>query len=360
MKRRLAIVVPATLVVGIILTAGSAPNAAPPAAERARRGVALAGAEFGADRPDFSHRHRGVHGRDYKFNARRTYEQFSTQGVTLFRLPVRWERLQPELGGPLDAAEVGRLRTAVREASRVGGEAIVDLHNFGRYVIEVNGLPFECAINERVNGEVPVSADHFADLWRRLAREFRGSPGVYAYGLMNEPHDQADWHLASQMAVAAIRAEGDGTRVLVAGNDWSRADRFARANGPRAWINDPAGNVLYEAHCYLDRDGSGRYRLDYAAELAADPRLGDRAADRLTPFVEWCRANHVRGFIGEFGVPAADARWEPLVRQAVAVMDAADLGGCYWAAGEWWGDYPLSVQHMTAGALAAPLAQWTR
>lgn len=233
MTRLLLLAVPAALVAGFVLTAGSAPKAASAQAERARRGVALAGAEFGADRPAFSNRNRGTHGQDFKYKGQRTYDQLAAQGVTLFRLPVRWERLQPTLGGPLDASELGRLKAAVERASKVGGEAVIDLHNYGRYVIEVGGLPYECAINERVDGTTPVTADHFADLWRRLAREFKGHPGVYAYGLMNEPHDQADWKGVSQAAVTAIRAEGDRTRILVPVTDWSAAHRFAAATTAR-------------------------------------------------------------------------------------------------------------------------------
>jgi hypothetical protein len=44
----------------------------------------------------------------------------------------------------------------------------------------------------------------------------------------------------------------------------------------------------------------------------------------------------------------------------VAAMDGADLGGCYWAAGEWWGDYALSVQPKGPNTLAAPLAIWRK
>ena len=354
------LIVPLAVVVGYAMTVWTPATGKPSQPERPRRGVAVAGAEFGADRPTFSQRTPGVHGRDYRYNGPRTYEQLAGQGVNLFRLSVRWERLQPRLGGALDAGELGRLRTAVARAKQAGGEAILDLHNFGRYVVDINGLPYECVIDERVGGTTPVTRAHFADLWARLAREFQGEPAVYAYGLMNEPHDMggSDWKGISQVAVDAIRAEGDRKAILVSGNDWSHAHRFAEANGPTAWVADPAANILYEAHCYLDRDASGKYRQSYEAESAADADLEDRAAHRLAPFVEWCRANGVRGFVGEFGVPANDPRWLPLVRQAVEVLDAVNMGGCYWAAGEWWGDYPLSVQPASAGKLAAPLAIW--
>jgi endoglucanase len=355
--RRLLLGVPAALIAGMVLTAGSSPKANTATPDRARRGIALAGAEFGAERAEFCHRNPGIHGRDYKYNGQHTFDRLAEQGMNLFRIPVRWERLQPTLGGPLDAAELGRLRASVERATKVASEVIIDIHNYGRYMTDTNGLPFECAIGEQIGGVVPVTGDQFADLWHRLSREFRGQPGIYAYGLMNEPHDLTAWKSVSQLAVTAIRAESDHTRILVPGTDWSHSHRFAEANG-KAWITDPADNILYETHCYLDRDASGKYGLDFDAELAADSQLADRATKRLTPFVEWCLVNNVRGFVGEFGVPTNDSRWLPLVRQAVEVMDGANMGGCYWAAGEWWGNYPLSVQPTMPAQIAAPLAMW--
>jgi endoglucanase len=360
MIRRVAFVFASIILVVVGLTAGSAPHGASVAAERPRRGISVAGGEFGTERADFSNRHPGVHGIDYRYNGPATFARLAEQGLHLFRIPLRWERLQPTLGGPLDTRELSHLRASVRRAQNAGGEVIIDIHNFGRYVVEIAGLPYECAIGESVDGTIPVTAEHFADLWRRLAREFRAEPGIYAYGLMNEPHDQLEWRQTSQKAVTAIRAEGDRTRILVPGAGWSHTDTFEQCNGPKAWIDDPANNILYEAHCYLDRDGSGKYRDSLSAELKADATLYDRPAQRLDPFIQWCTANQVRGFIGEFGVPTDDARWLPLVEQAVELMDRAGMGGCYWAAGEWWGNHPLSVQPSNARALAAPLSIWTR
>ena len=48
--------------------------------------------------------------------------------------------------------------------------------------------------------------------------------------------------------------------------------------------------------------------------------------------------------MGEIGVPGHEKRWEPLLRDAISLFDMAEMPSCYWAAGEWWGDYPLSVQ----------------
>ena len=65
----------------------------------------------------------------------------------------------------------------------------------------------------------------------------------------------------------------------MAGNGWSNAHRFVEVNGSQAWIEDRAGRVLYEAHCYFDADATGKYRRSYADELRDDPHLPRAASD---------------------------------------------------------------------------------
>src|SRR5687767_13699185 len=90
-------------------------------AEVRRIGVSLSGAEFGTDKLGFSNRNPGACGREYNYNSPRTFKYFAENGISLFRIPVRWERLQPNLGGELNRAEVDRLRTAVQRAAKQGG-----------------------------------------------------------------------------------------------------------------------------------------------------------------------------------------------------------------------------------------------
>jgi hypothetical protein len=64
------------------------------------------------------------------------------------------------------------------------GDIIIDIHNYGRYVIERHGLPYECAIDEVAGGTVPVTREHFADLCVRLSQALRRSepaPQVLAW-----------------------------------------------------------------------------------------------------------------------------------------------------------------------------------
>ena len=308
-------------------------------------GVSLAGPEFGVERSTFSNAAPGRYGQDYTFPRADTVEYFSKAGVDLIRLPFRWERIQPKLNGELDKKYLDRIKKVTRTALENNAFVILDLHNYGRYHKQVDGMPCECVIDQSVHGEVHVSRHHFADLWKRLALEFRGANSVVGYGLMNEPHDMgsSNWKEISQLAVDVIRKIDRETAIVVSGDEWASAERFAEINGDKPWIRDPANHVVYEAHCYFDQDGSGKYSQSYDAELTTDQDLSQRGAERVAPFLNWCRRNRVRGLIGEFGTPD-DSRWGKVTLGFLKACQEAQVGVCYWAAGEWWGDYPLSIQ----------------
>ena len=309
-------------------------------------GVNIAGAEFGTDKPIFSAASPGAFGHDYIYPGRDTIDPLAKQGIRLFRIPVRWERLQPKLNQPLNSDELGRLITLIERIGRANSVAIIDLHNYGRYRSETDHVPLEAVIDQFNGKSVAVSANQLADFWRRIALQFKEDNVVVGYGMMNEPHDmgRSSWSRISQITVDAIRAVDRRTWILVGGNDWSSAERFESANGPRAWINDPTDLIIYEAHCYLDHDGSGKYSKSFEREQQLDPTIISRPQNRLKPFVLWCQRNRVRGFVGEFGVPADDPAWNRLLDEMLTYMADSQLQGCCWAAGPWWGDYPLSIE----------------
>lgn len=303
------------------------------------RGVNLAGAEFG------EHTFPGVAGTHYTFNSEASYEYFGSKGFQIVRVPVRWERLQPQLSGALSPGYLQGLRDNLTWAERHGLRVVIDIHNYGRYKQAEGGAVREFVIDNIYDGTVKVPAAALADIWVRLSREFRGHPALYGYGIMNEPHDmgQASWKQVSQAVVSAIRSDGDNTLLLIGGDSWSSAARWEQTHGADSWIADPADNFAYEAHQYFDADASGTYTRSYDQELASDPDLLNAGVRRLAPFVEWCRRNEVRGFLGEFGIPQNDSRWLPVLDRFLDALDEAGMDGAYWAAGEWWGDYPLSV-----------------
>jgi endoglucanase len=298
-----------------------------------RRGVNVAGAEFGQSNLP------GTPGRDYTFNSESTFRYFADKKLGLVRLPMQWERLQHAPGAALDSAYLAGIKSNVAWAKAHGVEVILDIHNFARYTVQTgNSLQTYVIDNRSSDGSIKVTAADLADLWVHLSNEFKFERTVYAYGLMNEPHDmgQANWKTISQTVLNAIRANQDDKLVLIPGDSWSSGNRWVSVHGPMAWIEDPANNFVYEAHQYFDSDESGTYKLIYDAELIRNPDLPNLGTTRITHFLDWCRNNRVRGIVSEYGIPYNDPRWAAVLDNFLQTLDAAGIDGAYWAAGEWW------------------------
>jgi endoglucanase len=301
-------------------------------------GVNLAGADF--------HGRGGARDDHHTYNSEASYAYFASKGLTLIRLPFLWERLQPVLKGDFDPIHIGAIRRNIEWAGKHGCRVILDVHNYAAYTIDNGPGARSYTIDNVYDGEVKVSTADFIDLWLRLSREFKDEPAVLAYGLVNEPHDMgtADWRTISQSTLAAIRASGDNKLIMVPGDHWSSASQWVEMNGAKSWITDPADNFIYEAHTYFDGDRTGTYQKTYEVELADEPDLPTIGPRRLQPFVDWCRDNGVKGFLGEFGIPDDDPRWLDVLDNFMTALDEAGMPATYWAAGELWGKYPLSVQ----------------
>jgi|SRR5688572_5541160 len=229
-----------------------------------QRGVNLAGMEFSTE-SGFHSGNLGVAGQQYFYEPAESLAYLSSRGVKLVRLPIRWERIQPELGGDLRTQEITAIKQIMDAAHTADIKVVLDLHNYGVYYAPMGGLVLGTSLGH----------DKLADIWLRLSKEFGSHPGLAAYGLMNEPHDlpagsygtpAKNWEVASQTTLDALRKANDKTLVMVAGYDWSSLERWA-VNHPKGWITDSAKNFRYEAHHYWDKDGSGAYVLPFDQEL---------------------------------------------------------------------------------------------
>ncbi|MBI3830295.1 MAG: glycoside hydrolase family 5 protein [Planctomycetes bacterium] len=305
-----------------------------------RRGVNAAGPEFGGAIP-------GVPNKDYTFNNQKTFDYFAKKGLTVFRVPLKWERLQPALSGDFDAAYLAALKKNIEWAKAAGAKVILDIHNYCRYRVKIGDAWKGCIIEQKIDEQVPVKTADFQDLWKRLSKEFKDESSIYGYGLMNEPHDMgaSDWKAISNAVIATIRENKDRTLILVGGLSWSNAADWEKHNGAESWVKDPENRFMYEAHCYFDADNSGSYKKSYADELAKNPDLPEIGRKRLQQFVEWCQKNKVQGFLGEFAAPRDDPRWCEVLENFLQELDKAGFGGTYWAGGIFWGEkYSMSLQ----------------
>jgi endoglucanase len=286
-------------------------------------GVSLAGAEFGEQR---------LPGRvnfDYVYpTERQTYNYYSSKGFRIVRLPFLWERVQPRPFGPLAREELAAIRSVLDLAASANQQVILDLHNYGRYYNE----PMRIA-----------DAGRLADVWVKLAHEFRGHPGIFGYELMNEPHDLPDgssgWAQICQIVTDAVRTEDTTTFILIPGYSWQGAESWPRQNQTLD-VRDGSGLLLYAAHQYFDGDNSGKYQRGF------DGASLDVGAQRIRPFAEWLAARNARGILTEFGVPDDEPRGLTVLERFLLAVQADErlVGGVYWAGGPWWGSYPLSIE----------------
>lgn len=291
-------------------------------------GVNLAGAEFAHDKIP------GIYGTNYIYPTTEELDYFKSKGLTLFRVPFLWERIQPVLGGDLDTVELRRLTSFINAARERNLWVIPDMHNYCRRY--VNGTRY-------IVGSPEVSITHLSDAWKKIAAALKTYNNIWGYGIMNEPHDLLEnvpWFNIAQKVVHEIRLEDTEKPIIVAGDSWSSAERWPSFSGNLKNLKDPANNLIFEGHIYFDEDASGAYRNSYEKERGSET-VG---ISRAIPFIDWLKKNNLRGFIGEYGVPDDDPRWLVTLDKFMAYLKKNGVNGTYWAAGPHWGKYKLAVE----------------
>jgi endoglucanase len=302
-------------------------------------GVNLAGGEFG--------KLLGTYGTDYTYPAPVDIDYFVELGFNLIRVPFRWERLQPNLGAPLEAGDHALLAAAVDYAASRGLHVVLDTHNYARRRVADDGWASDHLIGSKL---VPTAA--FADFCARLAGAFQGTPSVI-FGLMNEPWgiEPEEWLVIANEAIAALRHEGASQLVLVPGIAYTGAHSWISArNTVMSNIVDPAHNFAFEVHQYLDPDSSGTSPTAVRAGIGSE-RIGD--------FQSWCRQNGFKAFLGEFAAGADTtslAALNDLCRTLEANSDVW-LGWAAWAGGTWWPDDYIFTLGPSKGGQMRPQTQ---
>jgi endoglucanase len=296
--------------------------------------IKLCGPEFGEKKIP------GVYGVDYIYPNKAELEYFKSKGFKLMDLPFKWERVQPQLGGPLDSLEMGRINYFLNLCDTLGLKAKLSMQNFGRYRLNEN---------ESIIGSPELPVTQFEDVWKKLAAYWNGKQQLIGFQIMNEPHDMRElsWVVIAQKAIDAIRTVNSSQTIFVCGDSYAASIDWKPNNPKIHELVDISDNLVYEAHCYFDKDLSGQYLDASGATIKAYEHnaYGSKTGvQAVKPFIKWLKKYKKKGFIGEYGVPDDDPRWLLVLEKFLAYITESGVNGAYWAAGPWWGEYRLSVE----------------
>jgi hypothetical protein len=260
------------------------------------------------------------------------WDYYQAKGLTLIRMPVKWERIQPALYGPVIFTQMDQ---CVALAAARGMKVIIDLHNYAAYG---SGSP------RLGSTAVPISA--LVNVWTQIADHYKNNDAVYGYDLMNEPVniDMDVWSSAAQQTVDAIRQKDTAHYILVEGLGWSNANnwRIGSTNGSLD-TKDPVGRLIYSAHSYWDYKRNPYANPGYEAAdgiyRSDDVPTPDIGVTHVKPFVEWLKTRpYAHGNIGEYAVPHNyyQAGWNEAMGNFLQYLRDNNLGATYWAGGANW------------------------
>jgi endoglucanase len=290
-------------------------------------GITLCGAEFGENNLP------GTINTNYMYPLASEVSYFAKKGAQIIQLPIRWERVQKILGGPLDAQELFFIKKFIDDCAANNTQVTIVMQNFGRY--KINNV-------EYIIGSPQVTRAQYKDVWKKLATILKDKQNIFAYSIMSEPNNMGNysWAESAQQAINGIREIDRTHTILVDGDNFSGPETWVQYNDNLKYLVDPFNNMMFNAHCYFDEDRSGHYTKSYEISGANE----NTGVNRVKPFVEWLKQNNKKGFVGEFGIPKNDSRWLVVLDNFLQYLTQNNIGGCYWAAGRWWKDYPLSIQ----------------
>lgn len=273
--------------------------------------VNVAGAEFGSG---------SVMNKDYVYASNAYFDDMLKLAPWKgFRLPFKWPRVQPALGGALDAAHVKEIDRIVQHVTGKGLVIVLDGHDYGRRDGEV------------IDGTGSIRREHYADFWSKIAAKWGANPLVW-YNT-NEPHDQdaAEWWITAQMMVDAIRKAGGKGKILMPGSHWTGAHSFVKTDAgsnSKTYEANPIedANFAIDVHQYFDTDSSGTKNV-----------VVEGAATRVNAITAWAKARGVQLYLGEWAFPdTPEGHREAHAMLRTMADSGVWIGAAYWASGPWW------------------------
>lgn len=282
------------------------------------------------------------------------------KGVRLFRFPIKWSRVQPDLFGPLyygpdvpftetNDLDMRRIKGVIEYIGSLGGWVLLDVHNFNKTSLKPTYDPTTnslITISDEVtfDSHVLPTAAHI-DLSVKLAQFLEPYQSFVAFDIMNEPERYGSvnaQHTANQMqaVVNAIRARTNYLgRIHTEPSEYASAGNFVGNGNADAYMKfyDPLDNYTIHVHLYNNFDSSG-------ANPPAFVCVAGSGKTKLESITAWARANGRRLHLGETngGDPAIpdNALCGVIIPQLYQYMiDNADVWDGFTA---WGGGFPAS------------------
>ena len=169
-------------------------------------------------------------------------------------------------------------------------------------------------------------ADHFVEIWRGIARRFKGREGIYGYDLINEPCHKRDalpdcdyWNL-QRRAAEAVRAEDPHVPIIIESNDWDSYGTFDKL------IPLSLTNVIYEVHMYEPSDftfqrllGTRQWTTSYPDDEKGWNRGG--LVQRLQRVRDFQLKYGAKIYDGEFSAAAWAPGAENYLRDCISIFE---------------------------------------
>lgn len=331
-------------------------------------GCNLSGGDFGSNVP-------GVLGTDYFYPSASHYDWCKSQGMSLVRIPFKWERIQYQdnsgtgtLNNFLNAPDITAIDNSLNLAESRGMRYLLDMHNYATRQLTISGTAATYTIGTT---QLPIAT--YANAWNLLAQHFAGRTALWGYDIMNEPHGLpngvTDWQAMAQAAVNAIRQVDMVHPIIIEGYFYAQASSWSTNGAPLINITDPANNLIFSAHSYTDEDGSGTWSHGgtVQAELVSSGKYPSITAayqvgvDRITPFVSWCVTNNVRCLVGEFGSPMAidTPNWDIILDNFMNYIKTSGnslISTTQWGGGAWSNTYVVRMENRKDNSNPPPVA----
>ncbi len=224
-------------------------------------------------------------------------------------------------------------------------KVVLDLHSPPGGQLSQGG--YVAAMGEIFNR--PEAQEHFIEVWRKMARRYKGNSVIWGFDLVNEPVDDQtapgcqDWQGLALSAGRAIR-EIDPERILIV-----EPPRWGGPSGFEEFNPIPLPRVVYSFHMYEPHRFTHQRVFDknqapvaYPGEIEGQNWNREKLIKAMQPAIDFARKYRMHLYVGEFSA----IRWAPGAEKYLAdltsIFEEQGWDWSYHAYREWSG---WSLEH---------------